>query len=57
MENTLAEIADALRNGRCKKVKDLVRMALQEGHDSGRILEEGLLKGMEDVGKRLQQLF
>lgn len=55
MENTLAEIADALRNGRCKKVKDLVRMALQEGHDSGRILEEGLLKGMEDVGKRFEK--
>lgn len=55
MENTLAEIADALQNGRCKKVKDLVRMALQEGHDAGQILEKGLLKGMEDVGKRFEK--
>ena len=55
MENTLAEIADALQNGRCKKVKDLVRMAVQEGHDPGEILELGLLKGMEDVGRRFEK--
>lgn len=55
MENTLAEIADALKNGRCKRVKDLVRMAVQEGHDPGQILENGLLKGMEDVGKRFEK--
>lgn len=55
MENTLAEIADALENGRCKRVKDLVRMALQEGHDAGQILEKGLLKGMENVGSRFQR--
>ena len=54
MENTLAEIADALKNGRCKKVKDLVRMAVQEGYDPGQILEKGLLKGMEDVGRRFE---
>ncbi|MBE5956640.1 MAG: cobalamin-binding protein [Lachnospiraceae bacterium] len=55
MENTLEEIADALKNGRCKKVKDLVRMAVQEGHEPGQILEKGLLKGMEDVGKRFEK--
>lgn len=55
MENTLAEIADALRNGRCKRVKDLVRMAVQEGHDPGEILETGLLRGMEDVGRRFEK--
>ncbi len=54
MENTLAEIADALEHGRCKRVKDLVRIAVQEGYDSGQILERGLLKGMENVGKRFQ---
>ena len=57
MENTLAEIADALKNGRCKKVKDLVRMALQEGQDPGDILELGLLKGMDDVGRRFESEF
>lgn len=55
MENTLAEIADALEHGRCKKVKDLVRMAVKEGHDPGQILEKGLLKGMENVGKRFRK--
>ena len=55
MENTLVEIADALQNGRCKKVKDLVRMAVQEGYDGGQILEKGLLKGMEDVGRRFEK--
>lgn len=54
MENTLIEIADSLEKGRCKKVKDLVRMAKKEGYDSGLILEQGLLKGMENVGKRFQ---
>lgn len=54
MENTLVEIADSLEKGRCKKVKDLVRMARKEGCDSGLILEKGLLKGMENVGKRFQ---
>lgn len=54
MENTLAEIADSLEKGKCKKVKDLVRMAKKEGCDSVLILEKGLLKGMENVGKRFQ---
>lgn len=54
MDNTLAEIADSLEKGRCKKVKDLVRMAVNEGYSSGKILEKGLLKGMENVGRRFQ---
>lgn len=54
MENTLAEIADALEHGRCKRVKDLVRMALREGYDAGRILESGILKGMDNVARRFQ---
>lgn len=54
MENTLAEIADSLEKGRCKKVKELVKMAMKEGVSSGQILEEGLLKGMENVGRRFQ---
>ena len=55
MENTLTEIADALQKGRCKRVKDLVKMALQDGCDAGQILEKGLLKGMEDVGCRFEK--
>lgn len=54
MDNTLAEIADSLEKGRCKRVKDLVRMAVNEGYSSGKILENGLLKGMENVGRRFQ---
>lgn len=54
MENTLAEIADSLEKGSCKKVKELVKIAIKEGMSSGQILEQGLLKGMENVGRRFQ---
>lgn len=54
MEHTLAEIADSLEKGRCKRVKDLVKMAVNEGYSPSRILEKGLLKGMENVGRRFQ---
>ena len=54
MENTLAEIADSLEKGRCKKVKELVRMAVRENVSYNQILEKGLLKGMENVGRRFQ---
>lgn len=50
----MAEIADSLERGRCKRVKDLVRMAISEGCSASRILEKGLLKGMENVGRRFQ---
>ena len=55
MENTLEEIAKSLESGRCKRVKDLVRMALKEGCPQSRILEKGLLKGMENVGERFRK--
>lgn len=54
MENTLAEIADSLEKGRCKRVKELVLIAVREGISSNQILEKGLLKGMENVGQRFQ---
>lgn len=54
MDNTLAEIADSLEKGRCKRVKDLVRMAISEGYEPSRILEKGLLIGMENVSRRFQ---
>ncbi|MDO4554284.1 MAG: cobalamin-dependent protein [Lachnospiraceae bacterium] len=54
MENTLAEIADSLEKGRCKKVIELVRMAVKEGIAYDQVLEQGLLKGMENVGLRFK---
>jgi methanogenic corrinoid protein MtbC1 len=54
MENTLAEIADSLEKGRCKRVKELVLIAVREGISTNQILEKGLLKGMENVGQRFQ---
>ena len=54
MEKTLAEIAESLEKGRCRRVKDLVKMALKEGCPQGKILEQGLLKGMENVGQRFR---
>ena len=54
MENTLEEIADSLEKGRCKRVKELVLMAVKEGISVSQILDKGLLKGMENVGRRFQ---
>lgn len=55
MDNLLFEIAHSLEKGRCKRVKDLVKMAVAEGYAPSRILEKGLLKGMENVSYRFQK--
>lgn len=54
MENTLEEIADSLEKGRCKRVKELVHVAIKEGVSPSLIMEKGLLKGMENVGRRFK---
>ena len=54
MENTLEEITDSLEKGRCKRVKELVHVAIKEGVSPSLIMEKGLLKGMENVGRRFK---
>ncbi len=47
----LRSIADAVRNGRAKVVKQLVPEALAEGLFATDILNQGLLVGMSEVGE------
>ncbi|QZY54206.1 corrinoid protein [Crassaminicella profunda] len=51
----LKQIAEYLEDGMAPKVKELVQQALDEGLDPKIILEEGLLKGMEVIGKLFKE--
>lgn len=50
----LKEIADLLQKGRSKNVKALVEQALEEGIHPKKILDEGLLAGMSELGIRFK---
>ena len=50
----LTEISEAMQKGRAKQVKQLVPQALEEGVPAKQILEEGLLAGMDIVGKKFK---
>lgn len=50
----LKEIADSLIKGKAPQVKELVKKALDEGVGVERILNEGLVAGMDVVGKKFQ---
>ena len=43
----LEEISSFLQSGRAPKVKELVQQAIDEGIDPAKILNEGLLSGMD----------
>lgn len=45
------EIGDALYGGRVNEVTEFARKALEDGHSAGAVLNEGLLPGMDRVGK------
>jgi len=50
----LNEISSYLQKGRSKNVKELVAQALEEGIDPQKILEEGLLSGMNIIGEKFK---
>ncbi len=50
----LTEISEAMQKGRAKQVKQLIPQALEEGVPAKQILEEGLLAGMDIVGKKFK---
>ncbi|MHC1787772.1 MAG: corrinoid protein [Christensenellales bacterium] len=50
----LHDISENLQKGRAKAVKELVQQAVAEGLDVSRILQEGLLAGMSEVGLRFK---
>lgn len=50
----LKEISDALIKGQAQKVKELVEIALGENVSPEKILKEGLISGMDVVGKKFK---
>lgn len=52
--STLTEISEALQKGRAKLIKTLVPQALEEGIPAQEILQNGLLAGMDVVGRRFK---
>ena len=50
----LNEISEFLQKGRSPKVKELVAQAIEQGISPKEILEDGLLSGMDVVGKKLK---
>ncbi|MDO4975781.1 MAG: cobalamin-dependent protein [Eubacteriales bacterium] len=53
--NTIDEIIDSLKRGQGKRVSNLVKMAIEEEMSPDTILEEGLLKGMEEVADKFRK--
>jgi 5-methyltetrahydrofolate--homocysteine methyltransferase len=51
MSDTLQQIASKLYEGQAPDVAALVRQALGEGMGPGQVLSEGLVAGMDEVGK------
>ena len=52
--STLTEISEALQRGRAKLIKTLVPQALEEGIPAQEILQDGLLAGMDVVGRKFK---
>lgn len=50
----LNEISENLQKGKAKAVAELVRSAADSGIDAARILEQGLLAGMDVIGTRFK---
>ncbi len=54
MNETLNEISEWLQKGRAPKVKAAVTKALEEGIPANKILEDGLLAGMDIIGQKFK---
>ena len=50
----LQDISQAMQKGKAKQVKQLIPQALEKGVSANQILEEALLAGMSEVGKRFR---
>ncbi|MDR1796876.1 MAG: corrinoid protein [Clostridiales Family XIII bacterium] len=52
--SVLSDIADLVQKGKAQEVADLVAQALDEGTPPQQILDDGLLKGMGELGVRFK---
>ncbi|MBD3180769.1 cobalamin-binding protein [Candidatus Poribacteria bacterium] len=50
----LAALAESLINGKAPEVKEMTQKALDEGVAPGKVLNEGLIKGMNVVGEKFK---
>ena len=50
----IAEISENMQKGKAKAVKELVQQAIEEGIPASRILNEGLLSGMNVIGEKFK---
>ena len=50
----LSEISDFLQKGKAKIVKEMVQTAIDEGIEPAKILNEGLLSGMNVIGEKFK---
>jgi 5-methyltetrahydrofolate--homocysteine methyltransferase len=55
MMSDFAQIAENLAAGNKPKVKELVKLALDQGVPAKEILDEGLMKGMDIVGEMMER--
>ena len=53
--STLDQMSECLMKGKANDVKALVEQALKEGEKPGKILNDGLLKGMSIIGARFKK--
>lgn len=53
--NTIDEIIDSLKRGQGKRVSNLVKIAIEEEIPANTILEEGFLRGMEEVAEKFRK--
>ncbi len=51
----LSKVRDALVNGKADEVRDMVKKALDEGQEVEKILNEGLIAGMDIVGEKFKR--
>ena len=51
----LNKVRDALVNGKADEVRDMVKKALDEGQEVEKILNEGLIAGMDIVGEKFKR--
>jgi len=54
MSETLSQLSQALINGDMKQVPQLSQQALDQGHSAEEVLQNGLLAGMEVVGRKFR---
>ena len=52
--NVLSEMYDAITVGNAKKVEELVIQALSEGISPNKILDDGMLAAMNDIGEKFK---